>query len=191
MKRLNKEFTICFVDFQLSWWNPFISEKWLTLSDALCYLWLIICSLIFVLQFSKELTGIFFQMGQTPVLNVKVGHRFVSWDEWKIFNKSYITIEGWERKNRTFHINNLETTIINIVLSYFLASPHQLMAMSCASLNTKFVYEILVVPFQWNVHRQILWVGLLLLLGVYKKEMLASMKFLIATISSERWFNFV
>ena len=61
-----------------------------------CYLWLIICSLIFVfvLQFSKDLTSVFVQMGQSPVLKVKVGHRFVSWDEWKIFNKSYITNEG-------------------------------------------------------------------------------------------------
>ena len=48
----------------------------------------------FVLQFSKELTGVFVQMGQSPILKVKVGHRFVSWDEWKIFNKSYITNEG-------------------------------------------------------------------------------------------------
>ena len=104
MKRLNKEFTICFVDFQLSWWSPFISEKW-TLWDALCYLWLIICSLIFVfvLQFSKELTGVFVQMGQSPVLKVKVGHRFVSWDEWKIFNKSYITNEGWETTQDISH----------------------------------------------------------------------------------------
>ncbi|XP_073249901.1 uncharacterized protein [Porites lutea] len=46
-------------------------------------------------QFSKELTGVFVQMGQSPVLKVKVGHRFVSWDEWKIFNKSYITNEGY------------------------------------------------------------------------------------------------
>ena len=104
MKRLNKGFTICFVDFQLSWWSPFISEKW-TLWDALCYLWLIICSLIFVfvLQFSKELTGVFVQMGQSPVLKVKVGHRFVSWDEWKIFNKSYITNEGWETTQDISH----------------------------------------------------------------------------------------
>ena len=104
IKRLNKEFTICFVDFHLRWWNPFSSVKW-TLWDALCYLWLIICSLIFVfvLQFSKELTGVFVQMGQSPVLKVKVGHRFVSWDEWKIFNKSYITNEGWETTQDISH----------------------------------------------------------------------------------------
>ena len=51
IKRLNKEFTICFLDFQLRWWNPFSSVKW-TLWDALCYLWLIICSLIFVFFFA-------------------------------------------------------------------------------------------------------------------------------------------
>ena len=105
MKRLSKEFTICFVDFQLRWWNLFVSVKW-TLWDALCYLWRMICSLIFVfffLQFSRELTDVFVQMGQSPVLKVKVGHRFVSWDEWKIFNKSYITNEGWETTQYISH----------------------------------------------------------------------------------------
>ena len=51
--------------------------------------------------------------------------------------------------------------------------------------------EMLVVPFEWNFIWQTLWVGLFILLGVYKKEMWTFMKFSLATISSERWFNFV
>ena len=49
-----------------------------------------------------------------------------------------------ERLHRTFHINTLETTIINIIF----LPPRQLMAMSCVSLNTKFVDGITVVPFE-------------------------------------------
>ena len=65
------------------------------------------------------------------------------------------------------------------------------MGMSFVSLNTKFVDEILVVPFEWNFIQQTLWVGLFILLGVYKKEMWTLWSFYLATISSERWFNFV
>ena len=37
--------------------------------------------------------------------------------------------------------------------------------------------EMLVVPFEWNFIQQTLWVGLFILLGVYKKEMWTFMKF--------------
>ena len=44
-------------------------------------------------QCSKEVTGVFFQLGQKPFLKLKVGYRSIDWDEIQIYSQSFNTMQ--------------------------------------------------------------------------------------------------
>ena len=48
----------------------------------------------FFFQYSKELTRVFFQLGQRPSVKLKMGHRFIDWDELQIDRQSFNTTHG-------------------------------------------------------------------------------------------------
>ncbi|XP_078349595.1 cation channel sperm-associated auxiliary subunit epsilon-like [Oculina patagonica] len=48
-------------------------------------------------QYSKELSGVFFRLGQKPFITGKLGYRFINWDEFQIYNQSFSVIQGcWQ-----------------------------------------------------------------------------------------------
>ena len=49
----------------------------------------------FLLQFSRQLSGVFFRLGQKPFVRAKLGYRFISWDQLQIFNQSFSVIHGY------------------------------------------------------------------------------------------------
>ena len=49
----------------------------------------------FLLQFSRQLSGIFFRLGQKPFVRAKLGYRFISLDQLQISNQSFSVIHGY------------------------------------------------------------------------------------------------
>ncbi|KAJ7365470.1 hypothetical protein OS493_005578 [Desmophyllum pertusum] len=52
---------------------------------------------MFPSHYSKQLSGVFFRLGQKPFVKTKVGYRFINWDELGIYNQSFNVMQGcWE-----------------------------------------------------------------------------------------------
>lgn len=47
-----------------------------------------------LLQFSRGLTKVFYQLGQKPSLKAKGSYRFIPQDKWIVYNQSFILSEG-------------------------------------------------------------------------------------------------
>lgn len=60
-----------------------------------CLFMLVIRLCAFLLQFSRQLSEVFFQLGQKPFVRAKVGYRFINWDQLQIFNQSFSVIHGY------------------------------------------------------------------------------------------------
>ncbi|XP_066026415.1 cation channel sperm-associated auxiliary subunit epsilon-like [Pocillopora verrucosa] len=52
-------------------------------------------TVLFPSQYSKELTRVFFQLGQRPSVKLKMGHRFIDWDELQIDRQSFNATHGY------------------------------------------------------------------------------------------------